>query len=165
MIPFQTTPSQRVCLASIVVAMHSQGLDLAFVDHASEIARNDQGVFDLMAMWKASENSEERAAIIADIQDLVDDYEAAPSTPTQRPYIRFDQLPAIAKSVMADKVKLRALIDRHGGVSAVALKAGIPQPSLSRMLAAPSIPRRTTLYKIANALGLPESDIVSDWTR
>jgi DNA-binding phage protein len=66
---------------------------------------------------------------------------------------------------MEYKRKLRDLIDRHGGVTAVAQKAGIPQPSLSRMLASGSTPRRTTLYRIANALGVPESQIVGEWFR
>jgi hypothetical protein len=38
---------------------------------------------------------------------------------------------------MAEKAHLRQIIDRHGGVSAVAQKSGIPQPSLS---AAPPSP-------------------------
>jgi len=57
------------------------------------------------------------------------------------------------------------LIDQHGGVSEVARKSGIPQPSLSRMLNSGSMSRRSTLYKIANALDLPEKDLVGDWVR
>jgi DNA-binding phage protein len=67
--------------------------------------------------------------------------------------------------VVAEKARLRQIIDKHGGVSAVAKKSGIPQPSLSRMLGSASIPRRSTLYKIANALGLSEAEIVTEWTR
>jgi DNA-binding phage protein len=66
---------------------------------------------------------------------------------------------------MAEKAKLRQIIDRHGGVSAVAKRCGIPQPSLSRMLSSPSVPRRSTLCKIANALDLSEKDIALEWTR
>lgn len=66
---------------------------------------------------------------------------------------------------MAEKAKLRKIIDKHGGVSAVAQKSGIPQPSLSRMLSSPSIPRRSTLYRIANALGLSETEMAMEWTR
>jgi DNA-binding phage protein len=71
----------------------------------------------------------------------------------------------VVQRVMTDKARLRDLIDQHGGVSAVAKKSGIPQPSLSRMLSSASIPRRSTLYKIANALDLSEADIVMEWTR
>jgi DNA-binding phage protein len=66
---------------------------------------------------------------------------------------------------MAEKAKLRKLIDQHGGVSAVAKLTGIPQPSLSRMLNSGSIPRRSTLYRIANALDLPETEIAMAWSR
>ena len=66
---------------------------------------------------------------------------------------------------MAEKAKLRQIIDKHGGVSAVAQKCGIPQPSLSRMLSSTSVPRRTTLYKIANALDLSETEIALEWTK
>jgi transcriptional regulator with XRE-family HTH domain len=50
-------------------------------------------------------------------------------------------------------------------VSEVARKSGIPQPSLSRILSSGSMPRRSTLYKIANALGLSEKEIVGEWVQ
>ncbi|EYF05796.1 helix-turn-helix domain-containing protein [Chondromyces apiculatus] len=103
-----------------------------------------------------------------DIQDAIDDDADAPQVPLQKLYLPYDKLEDVAQRVMAEKAKLRRLIDRHGGVSAVAAKSGIPQPSLSRMLNSPSIspiPRRATLYKIAIALGLPGMDIIMEWTR
>ncbi|WP_407890448.1 helix-turn-helix domain-containing protein [Scytonema sp. NUACC26] len=42
-------------------------------------------------------------------------------------------------------------------------KTGIPEPSLSRFFNSASMPHRTTLYKIANALKLTESQILSKW--
>jgi DNA-binding phage protein len=66
---------------------------------------------------------------------------------------------------MAFKKRLRDLIDRKGGVSFVAQQSGIPQPSLSRLLNSVSMPRRSTLYKIANALNLPEAEVVTEWSR
>lgn len=165
-IPFQTTTDQVLNLASIMVEMKNAGLDHDFIVKASELARVDQGVYDLMALWLAtSGDPAERAEILADIQESLDDYADAPSQPVRKPYITYNQLEDVAQRVMAEKVKLRQLIDRHGGVSAVAQKAGIPQPSLSRMLNSPSIPRRSTLYKIANALDLSEEDIVMEWIR
>lgn len=47
----------------------------------------------------------------------------------KKPYVTYDQLGDVAEQVMAEKAKLRQLIDKHGGVSAVAQKSGIPQPS------------------------------------
>lgn len=165
MIPFKTTPEQVLNLARIVVEMDQAGLDRELIVAADTLARSDQGVYDLMALWHNEPDANEREEIVADIQDSIDDYEQAPATPEKKPYIRFDQLGTVGEQVMANKAKLRDLIDRNGGVSAVAKRCGIPQPSLSRMLNSASIPRRTTLYKIANALDLSEADIVTEWTR
>jgi DNA-binding phage protein len=165
-IPFQTTPQEVLKLAAIVVEMGRAGLDPAFITAASDLARLDQGAYDLMAMWSQSEaDAEERDEIIADLQELLDDHAEAPQTPLRRPYIKYEHLEEIAAKVVADKARLRRLIEQHGGVTLVAKKSGIPQPSLSRLLNSASIPRRTTLYKIANALDLPETDVVTDWTR
>lgn len=165
-IPFKTTPDQVLNLASIMVEMKKAGLDHDFIVQASELARVDQGVYDLMALWLAAPGDPaEREEILADIQESLDDYADAPQQPVLKPYIKYDRLEDVTQRVMAEKVKLRQLIDRHGGVSAVAHKSGIPQPSLSRMLNSPSIPRRSTLYKIANALNLSEEDIVMEWIR
>jgi hypothetical protein len=163
---FRTTPDQVLNLASIMVEMKNAGLDHEFIVKASELARTDQGIYDLMALWlDAAADPAERNEIVADIQESIDDYADAPQEPVHKPYIKYDRLQDVAQRVMTEKVKLRQIIDRHGGVSAVAQKSGIPQPSLSRMLNSPSIPRRSTLYKIANALGLSEEDIVMEWSR
>lgn len=165
MIPFQTTSDQILKLAAIMVEMERAGLDRDFIVKASELARFDQGVYDLMALWSDANDATEQAAIIADVQESLDDYRDAPANPEKRPYIKYEQLEDVAQRIVAEKAKLRQLIDKHGGVSAVAQKCGIPQPSLSRMLKSASMPRRATLYKIANALDLSETDIALEWTR
>lgn len=165
-IPFKTSPEQVMRLASIMMEMEKAQLDRRFIVAASELARTDQGVFDLMALWlENASNAEEQAEIIADIQDSIDDYHDAPKEPLRKPYIKYDKIGDVANQVLANKARLRDLIDKHGGVSAVARKTGIPQPSLSRMLNSPSIPRRSTLYKIAEALDLSETDIAMEWTK
>jgi DNA-binding phage protein len=163
--PFKTTPKQVMKLASIMVEMEAAGLDRNFIVTASELARTDQGVFDLMALWHGTRNGSEKDEIVADIQESIDDYGDAPPSPVKKPYIKFEKLGDVARQVMEKKAKLRDIIDRYGGVSAVAQKTGIPQPSLSRMLNSPSMPRRSTLYRIANALDLPESEVVAEWSR
>lgn len=167
MIPFQTTADQRLLLARFTVAMQQAKLEPTFIDQASELARLDQGVFDLIQLWHdcPAKNEAERAEIVADIQESIDDYADAPRQPLEKPYIQFEQLDDVAKRVLAEKAKLRAIIEQHGGVSAVAAKAKIPQPSLSRLLNSPSITRRSTLYKIAKALKLPETAIAFEWTK
>lgn len=165
-LPFRTSPEQVLQLATITVEMMSAGLDHDFIYKASELARTDQGVYDLMALWLgAADDEDERDEILADIQESLDDYADAPTEPQKKPYIKYDRLEDVAKRVTAEKAKLRDLIDRYGGVSAVAKKSGIPQPSLSRMLNSASIPRRSTLYRIANALDVSEEEIALEWTR
>ena len=39
----------------------------------------------------------------------------------------------------------------------------MPQPPLSRLLSSAGMPRRTTLYRIANELGVREAEMVTDW--
>jgi len=166
MIPFKTTPEQVMKLASIMVEMEASGLERDFIVAASDIARTDQGVYDLMELWlDSSVDSGERDEIVADLQESIDDYKEAPSAPAERPYINYENLGDVVEQIRAKKAKLREIIDRHGGVSAVAKKTGIPQPSLSRMLNSASIPRKSTLYRIANALKLPETEIVTEWSR
>jgi len=63
----------------------------------------------------------------------LDDYADALQEPGHEPYITHDRLEDVGQRILAEKSKLRDIIDRHGGVSAVAQKSGIPQPSLSRM--------------------------------
>lgn len=164
-LPFRTTPDQVIELAAIVVAMQSAGVDKAFIVAAHDLARVDQGVFDLMALWRDTTDPVERDEIVADIQESISDYEDAPAQPLQKPYIKFDALSDVAQHVVEYKKRLRDLIDRNGGISAVAKKSGIPQPSLSRMLGSASMPRRSTLYKIANAIGVSEAEIVTEWVR
>jgi DNA-binding phage protein len=163
--PFQTTPEQVLKLATIVVAMQKAKLPMQFIFDAQKVAQSDQGVFDLMEMWLDAKNHNDRDDVIADIQEVVEDQAEAPQQSLEKPRISFDELDKVAAQVMEFKKKLRDLIDRHGGVSAVARKSGIPQPSLSRMLNSATMPRRTTLYRIANALDVSEAEIATEWTR
>jgi DNA-binding phage protein len=163
--PFRTTPEQVLKLAAIVVAMQKARLPTQFIFDAQKVAQLDQGVFDLMEMWLAAKKQDDRDEVVADIQEVVEDYVEAPPQPLEKPRISFDELDKVASQVMDFKKKLRDLIDRHGGVSAVARKSGIPQPSLSRMLNSATMPRRTTLYRIANALDVSEAEIATEWTR
>lgn len=144
--------------------MRSQGLESAFICSLMENCQRFVGLRDLMEMWFDETNAKERDKIIADLQDSLDDIENAPQKPENRPYLRFDDLEEIKKDVIAFKQRLRAEVDRQGGISNLARKTGIPQASLSRLFASASMPRRTTLFKIAKALNLPETAIGFKWT-
>jgi DNA-binding phage protein len=161
------TNEDFVNLLAIAMKMQGAGLPPALIAQAVRAADLNEGVRELMVLWDEAE-ADERDAICADIQEVLDDLEDVPLRrvpPQKRPRVAFDDLDDVLVQIKAHKQRLRDLIDKHGGVSDVARKTGIPQPSLSRMLNSGSMPRRSTLYKIANALGLPEKDVVGDWVR
>ena len=70
---------------------------------------------------------------------------------------------SIAKDVKKIKAHLKNEVDKWGGITKLSKETGIPQPSLSRFFSSASMPRRTTLYKIAGALNLSEREIITDW--
>ncbi len=160
---FKTTPEQQIKVYEIATAMKAAGLASMFITDCVKHALEYEGTHDLMVLWAEASSQAERDEVIADLQDEVDMHLERPKKPTKRPYVRFDDLEGIAKNIEGFKKNLRRLVDRNGGISELAKKTGIPQPSLSRFFGSQSMPRRTTLYKIADALGLSEDQIITDW--
>lgn len=58
------------------------------------------------------------------------------------------------------KARLRRLVEARGGVGVVAERAGMRQPSLSRLLNSASVPRPTTLRRLAGALEVPVQSLL-----
>ena len=56
-------------------------------------------------------------------------------------------------------------VDKNGGLKKLAELTEIPQPSLSRFFGNATMPRRTTLLKIARALNLSQIEIATEWSR
>lgn len=162
---FKTTPEQALNVARYALRMEAQQLPAEFIARVMDLARVDQGVYELLELWSETEDLNDRERLVADLQETVDEEDELTATVVEKPRIAFDNLEGIATKIVEHKRKLRDLIDRHGGVSAVARKSGIPQPSLSRLLNSASMPRRTTLYRLARAMGLDESAVITDWTR
>ena len=160
---FKTSPEQHLEVYGIATAMKTAGLGASFITDCVKLALEYEGAHDLIALWAEAESPNEKNDIIADLQDEIDTHQELPKKPAKKPYVRFDDLDAIAKNIEGFKKNLRRLVDRHGGIVELAKKTGIPQPSLSRFFSSQSMPRRTTLYKIADALGLSENEIITDW--
>jgi DNA-binding phage protein len=162
---FQPTTDQMLDISTVTMEMLRAGLPREFVAQVDKTARSWEGVYDLMMLWRDAPDRAQRDAVEADLHEAVNDIIEAPVEAERKPYIPFNDLDAVAQQVLAFKKRLRDLIDQNGGVTEVARRSGIPQPSLSRMLSSASMPRRTTLYKIANAIGASEASIVTDWVR
>jgi DNA-binding phage protein len=151
-------------ILDVLHEMRNQGLENTFICSLMENCLRYEGIRDLMEMWFQESHDIERDKIVIDLQESLDDIENATHKPEERPYLRFNDLDEIKKDIVAFKKRLHAEVDRQGGISELARKTGIPQSSLSRFFSASSMPRRTTLFKIAKALNLPETAIGFKWT-
>jgi DNA-binding phage protein len=160
---FRTTDTQKVRVYQIAADMKSGGLSDSFIASAVKLAEYYEGAYELFELWSSEEDEKERDQIIADIQDEIVEYKEQPKEPVKKPYISFKDLDSIAKNVEGFKAHLKTKVDQWGGISKLSKETGIPQPSLSRFFNTASMPRRTTLYKIAEALNLSEKEIITDW--
>ncbi len=159
------TAEQKVRLYAIATKMIAAGLPASFVSDAVELASGSEGCVEMIELWDRFESSPaDREQVVADLQDALDASSTIGAKPERRPKVDYKDLGQIAARVTAFKQELRRKVDKWGGISKLAQATGLPQPSLSRFFASASMPRRTTLYRIANALGLDESEIVFDWT-
>jgi DNA-binding phage protein len=145
--------------------MRRRGLESVFICSLMEHCQRYEGIRNLMEMWFDETDSKEQSKIIADLQESLDDIINAPQNPEEYPSLPSNDIDKIKRNVIEFKKRLREEVDRQGGVSELARKTGIPQPSLSRFFSSVSMPRRTTLYKIANALDLPKSAVGFKWLR
>lgn len=149
----------------ILNEMRRAGLESSFIYSLMEYCQRYEGIRDLMEMWFEETDPLEQDKMIADLQESIEDIVDAPKKPEERPYLRFEDLALISRDVLEFKKQLRTEVDRQGGISEISRRTGIPQPSLSRFFASATMPRRTTLFKIAKALNLPESSIGFKWVR
>ena len=136
----------------IGVEMVDAGLPSAFVLRVLELARESEGVEDLIHLWAEAPDDAERHALEADLQEAIEDREpAGPSFSVGS----VDDGDRLLDQRRAQKAHLRQLVESRGGVSEVARRAAMPQPSLSRLLNAMSEVRTTTLVRLAKAMRLP----------
>lgn len=161
----QANEDNNLHVLDIFNEMRRSGLESTFIFSLMENYQRYEGIRDLMEMWFDETNVKERSKILADLQESIDDITTSPQKPEERPYLRYEDLDEVKRDVIEFKKRLREEVDRQGGISELARKTGIPQPSLSRFFTSGSMPRRTTLYKIAKALNLPESAIGIKWVQ
>ena len=156
-------PDIKVEVVEIGHQMNQAGLPKEFIAAAVSTAFEFEGVYDLLKMWAADSDPIERDEVVSDIQELIDD--CSQQEKVEGVYVRFDDLDGIAKNIRAFKDNLRAVVDQKGGIKHLSELTGIPQPSLSRFFNSATMPRRTTLHKIARALKLNKVQIATEWSR
>ena len=157
------TADNQMDLFEIATKMKTAGLPANFISDAVQIALKFEGVYDLVKMWLEESEPKERNEIVADIQDMIDD--CAQTERTEAPYVKFNDLDAIAKDIRTFKDSLLVEANNQGGLTKLAELTGIPQPSLSRFFNSGSMPRRLTLLKIAKALKLDAVRVATEWSR
>lgn len=127
------------------------GLPAAFVLRVLELAGESEGVEDLVRLWAEAPDSDEREEVEAELHEALEDREGGARDLRIASAEQADRLLATR---LAWKQHLRKLVEDRGGVSAVARRAEMPQPSLSRLLNTPSEPRPATLARLATAMEL-----------
>lgn len=163
MTSFEILDEEKLKIYEIAFKMKQKGLSAKFITACVDQALQYEGTHDLMLLWIEAKNTNDRNEVLADLQDEIDLKHERSSKVQRKHFIKFDDLDLISGDVIRFKKALRKAIDKYGGLSKLSLNTGIPQPSLSRFFSTASIPRRTTLYKIAEALNLNEKEILSDW--
>lgn len=113
-------------------------------------------------MWADENDPKEQDEIIADIQEMID--ECGQLNKEEYPYIKFNDLDAIAKDIRQFKDALLLIVNERGGISHLSKVTGIPQPSLSRFFNSNSMPHRSTLLKIGKALNLDALTLSTHWS-
>ena len=155
--------SKEFELFKIAIEMKKSGLSDNFIVTSVKTALAFEGVADLMNLWNKEKDPKEREEIIADIQDMID--ECNQKGKAEEVYVKFNDLEAISKDIRAFKDSLLQLVVEQGGITKLSEITGIPQPSLSRFFNSNSMPRRSTILRIAKALNLDELKINLLWSK
>ena len=108
---FKTTATQQVRLYQIASAMKNAELSDQFIAEAVQLGEYYEGMFDIFVLWEESDEAE-RAEIVADMQEEIDEAQEQPSKPQRKPMVHFEDLDRIAKDVIGFKKHLRNLVDQ-----------------------------------------------------
>jgi DNA-binding phage protein len=158
-------PAKELRLCRIALEMRESGLSDDFASRMIKAGLQYEGIADLMELWAEAKSSDERDEIIVALEEESDELDPKTDPPVRKPKLNYEELGDVVNQIRAFKEELRKKVDKWGGIAKLARETGIPQPSLSRFFSSASMPRRTTLYKIANALDLSETEITPPFSR
>jgi len=146
--------NNKIVLFEIALEMKKADLPKMFIVDAVRAALDFEGISNLMKLWRNEKEPEEKNEIVADIQDLLD--ACLQKEKIEESYIKFNDLETISKHIRDFKDSLLSVVTQNGGITRLAELTEIPQSSLSRFFNSNAMPQRSTLLKIAKALGLDE---------
>jgi len=138
-------------LADSIDALAAADAPDAFKWQVLQLVRRDSGMQMLVELLADEQDAHERAAILADMGELIDDHHPVD---VGGEHGHSSDLSAELRRRREMKEHMRQLVERHGGVTRVAERAGMAQPSLSRLLNSTSQPRSATLQRLADAIGV-----------
>ncbi len=114
-------------------------------------------------IWWEERDLGDRDEIVADIEELLEDLTVQGIT--ELPAIRYRDVDPLLTDIRAFKDGLRRLVDEKGGISCLADRARIPQPSPSRFFGQASLPQRGTLLKLRDALSPDGDALIDGWLK
>lgn len=155
----QLSTDQKREVIDIAYSMNKYGVACDLVISALEGALAYQDMYKLLKKWSEYSTDKKKAMIIKKIEDLINILKVK----EEEAKVRLDDLDEISKDIRAFKDNLRVIVDEMGGIKYLSKLTGIPQPSLSRFFNSSSMPRRTTLHKIAAAIHKSRGGSVSEW--
>ncbi|MEB3196521.1 MAG: hypothetical protein VKP62_04890 [Candidatus Sericytochromatia bacterium] len=148
-------------LVPICNEMLAAGLPKRFAITAMAKAVRYEGLRHLLQMWREETDSSLRDDIVADLAELLEDLET--DGIVERPSLRHRDVDSLITDVRAFKDALRCVVDRCGGISWLAERSRIPQPSLSRFFNSTALPQRGTLLKLREALTPEGTALIEGW--
>ena len=156
-----TDDEKNLELIRIAIEMKRHGFPRNFIEKVCSLSLNMKGLYSLLRNWADVNDKEKKDEYLIYIEELMADAEQM-------------ELPLL-NNACGEKSDLAALIRDFKtalrkkvlavGLTKVAKSAGIPQPSLSRLLNPEnlSMPRISTLTKIGRVLNLKEEEYLRDW--
>lgn len=130
------------------------GLPGRWVFDVISLAHQRPAVAGLVRMWATAPDEADRDGCVEALQECLDDRDRDRASPAIASKAEFDREYGARRAL---KARLRRLVEERGGVSEVARKAEMPQPSLSRLLNSAAEPRAATMARLAAALGVSVS--------
>lgn len=153
---FKTTVEQREKLKHIAEQMLKSNVPAKFVQENVKIAEDCQGHFDMMDAWLDAADDAEKDDVLYALAEEVDEEAESREHREPIPSMDLEDIEEWAKATIARKQLIKAeILQKFDSLEQASVAADYPASFLGKFLDSPVPPRQTTLYRLANRLGLP----------